>query len=241
MPRERLGPRRLLGDEQLIARDLFLQRGVFGREGDIDPARDHADRCAAERADVRGGVDPARQPADHRDLARGEIGGELAREAARDRRCVARTDDGDARAAQHRGVAAHDDHGRRALDLAQHRRIIILVAEDVPRSERRDPLDLALGDVERRDPRPPRPAPQHEVGQGLERGLARPEPRHQLMPADRPDMRRTDQPQPRQPLRVSHLGPLPAPTRGSVPARSRAIFSRCRHSIITASPASPIA
>src|SRR3546814_5171402 len=66
----------------------------------------------------------------------------------------------------------------------------------------------------------------------------RAEARHQLAEGDRADARRTDQAQAVEPLLLAHspVGAFfEAPTFGSVPLRRRAIFSRCRHSTISAS------
>src|SRR3546814_9427493 len=57
MAGERFTARRLFGDQQLVDRDPFLQRGIFGGEGDVDPAGDHRRGRAAERADMRRRID----------------------------------------------------------------------------------------------------------------------------------------------------------------------------------------
>ena len=125
--------------------------------------------------------------------------------------------------------------------LAQQRGIVGLVMEQMPRPEVGDARHLALGKLRRRDARFAAAAAQRKLGQRRKRRFARSEALDQLVPADRTDVRRADQPDPRQPLGVRHAAPFFAPTRGSVPARSRAIFSRWRHSTITARPARPTA
>ena len=77
MSRQRFGARRLFGDQQLVIRDLFLQRGIFGRIGNVDPARDDRRGRSAQRTDMRGGIDPARQPAHHGHPADSQIGRQL--------------------------------------------------------------------------------------------------------------------------------------------------------------------
>ncbi len=241
MARQRFGARRLLGDQQLVAPDLVLQRGIFGRKGYVDAARDHRRGRAAKRADMRRGIDPSREPADHRDAFGAEVDGELARKPARRRRGIARADDRDARPPHHRGIAAHDQDRRRAVDFAQQRRIVRFVDKDVPGAKLGDARDLALGEIGGRDADLSPAAATGKVGERGERRFARSETLHQLVPADRPDPRRADQPQPREPLGMGHAASFLPPIRGSVPARSRAIFSRCRHSATSASPASPTA
>ena len=113
--------------------------------------------------------------------------------------------------------------------------------EQMPRPEVCDARHLALGKLRGRDARLAAAAAQRKLGQRRKRRFARSEALDQLVPADRTDVRRADQPDPRQPLGVRHAAPFFAPTRGSVPARSRAIFSRWRHSTITARPARPTA
>ncbi len=139
-----LGTRRLLGDQEPAFGDRRLPLLILGRIDDVDPARDHCDRAARQRAVMRGAVDAAGEARDDDIARRAEIVGELPGEAARGSRGVARADQGDGGPVEQIEVALDDQRRRRGLELRQQGRIEALAEEQVARAQSRHPFDLAL-------------------------------------------------------------------------------------------------
>ncbi len=132
MAGKRLGARRLLGEQQTFKRHPFLKIAILGRKGDVDPARDHADRAVPDRALVHRGVDPARQPGHDRCPGLCQAQGKLAGEAAGRSRRVACADHRNTRAMRQGQIASHDQHRGRRLQLGEQRRIGGIAEKQVP-------------------------------------------------------------------------------------------------------------
>src|SRR5690606_17491825 len=192
-----------------------------------DAAGDHPDR-RRQRAFVRGTVDPARETRDDREPRLGERVREVARELDRRGRGVARADDGGARPGREGYVAADGQDRRRAFECREKRRISGGVVEQIVRPRGPDSGNLVLY------PRDWRraivaPSASGQLGERFERRQRRAEPAQELGVGDRADVGRAEQADAgerfvlREARRRAHL---PAPTLGSVPARSRAMLLR---------------
>ena len=235
----------LFGDQQAVARDPFLQRGVLGREDDVDAAGDHGDGAAgaaAERAHVRGRVDPAGKAGDDGGTVFGQVQRQRARETTRRRRGVARADHRHRQPGHKRRVAAHDQCRGRVLRLGEQRGIVRLAQEQVARTQPRYRRPLAVdarrgGDRRRRSTAAP-----GKVGQRVERGEGGAEAGDQLAIGDRADAAGADQAEPRLLLIPRRDQPRSSsggrPMRGSAPVSSRSMVAPCFHNTISASASS---
>ena len=128
--RERLDARRLFGDQQAVARDRSCSARFSGGIDDVDAAGDHRRSCRWRASrHARRCRCPRARPETTTTPSRAQFDRQLAREAARRGRGVARADHRDAscRASQ-REVAAHDQRrrarcrARRAAADSRHRR-----------------------------------------------------------------------------------------------------------------------
>ena len=236
MAAARFGAGWLFGEQQPLAGDPFLQIGMLRRIGDIDPARDDADRVR-QRALMRRTIDSARQARNHREARFRERRGEVARQL--DRRCagIARADHGYTGPCRQCHIAAQRQDRRRPRRLREQCGIAGLVVEQVPCPGCTHRFDFTLDRV-RRSGAIAAPAAFPEIGQSLQRCGGRPEALQQQGIADGPDIGRTQQPDAGESLvlrkgRGRRAGHPPAPsllppTRGSSPFASRAILARCR-------------
>ena len=146
-------------------------------------------------------------------------------------------------------MAAHGDHGRCAVDLAQQGGEARFVQPQEARAheprDRQFALDVAGGGDADETSRSVFP---DELRQGLQRRLGRPEALQQRREGARTDVLRAPQPQPGEAacvverMALAHAGSrLLPPIRLSVPAESRPMLALCFHHSTIAKPANRIA
>ena len=160
---------------------------------------------------------------------------EPAREPARCGRGIARADDRDRGALEQSELALGHQQRPRVVHLGKEARIKAVPQRDVTGPKRLDPGDLAfgVGSAEQAGRASPTAAREIRHGRQCRRRIA--EARDQLPKRNRPDTRRADQPQAID--QVAAQTPV-FPMRGSVPAASRAMFTRCFHTTSNAKPSS---
>ena len=160
---------------------------------------------------------------------------EPAREPARCGRGIARADDRDRGALEQSELALGHQQRRGIVHLGEQPRVQPLPQRDVARAEPLYLGDLALGvgSAEQAGRASPTAAREIRHGRQCRRRIA--EARDQLPKRNRPDTRRADQPQAID--QVAAQTPV-FPMRGSVPAASRAMFTRCFHTTSNAKPSS---
>ena len=121
--RQRRGAGRIFADDEAGLSDLRGERLVLRRIDVVHARAEHRDGSTGrERAAMCSGIDAARQPAHDGHATRGQVGGQPRRGVQRDRRCRARSDDGNRRSLQSREIAAIPQHRRTIGDGREQRR-----------------------------------------------------------------------------------------------------------------------
>lgn len=222
-------PGGLFGQRQALARDPLLQFGVLRRIGNVDPTRDYPNG-RRKRALMRRTIDAPRQTGNHgQPLPRQRIG-EIARQLHRRRAGVARADHCHAGLCCQRKIAPPGQDGRSTVDFGEQGRIVRLVMEQILRPSVPHRLHFAFHALDRHSALLA-PTPHSEIGQRLQHLCRSPEARKQLGITDRPDMRRTQQPDARKRLLLRQSEHRPVhyffdPTFGSVPSARRFRLAR---------------
>ena len=142
------------------------------------------------------------------------------------------------------GIAAHCQDRRRAFDLAQQRRVIGRIVEQVARIGAADGSNLVLDAGDIGSAIGPRAAP-GEIGQCIERGYCGFKAAQELRVGNRSNVRRAQQANAREHLfpvglvlhRCSHLA---CPTRGSSPLARREMLARWSTTTVNAIAASAL-
>src|SRR5205085_112812 len=96
---------------------------ILRRVKDFDSPGDHSDRPSGEGAVVRGAVDAPGEAGDDHQVLLAEVVGEAASEAARGRRSVARSDNGNGLAIEQSEVPLGSEKRRRILQFSQQPRV----------------------------------------------------------------------------------------------------------------------
>ncbi len=196
---------------------------------------------------MRGGVDAACEAGGDHQAVLSEFGGDRLREFSPQRRGVARADHGHHLAREQRHMSGGEEQRRRRVERGEALRESGISGEQHVAAERGERIELALrlGVAGNAQPIRAAAAPRH-VGQGAQRGSGRAEARDQIGEGDGADILRARKAQPGAPFRLAAHAAHPGladfcPIRGSVPASSRAMFSRCMIQMRMASAAASVA
>ena len=198
MPRHRVKPHRLFGQQYALAADICGERCVFRRVDHIDTARHHRNRAGVKCGQMRRRVDPARKAGDDGDPRRAEIARQLARDAGAKCRGRARADQRHHRAVENGRVALDPKHRRGIGKVGERLWIGGLAPADQPRPGGFSRLAFRVNDMFRADGVIADPGRAGNPRQRLQRGLCRPVFREQAPEGDDTDPAGANETEPRQ-------------------------------------------
>jgi hypothetical protein len=198
----------------------------------VEAAGKYGDCAGRQRRLVRGGVDAAGKAGGNGMAVAAEVAGDAFGGLDSGDRSVARADDGDRRAGEDRGVAAHRDQRRGAVYMRQPGRIVALAEGDEAGTQPGELRHFLFGGVDRADADRP-PASPGELRHRLDRRGGAAKMIEELAEGRRSDPVAANEAQPGEALRVVEpFGAAPRvvgahafwPILLSVPAASRWMF-----------------